>query len=304
MKIFFCILQILVLAAQAVMAQPTNLMGKPVQAPGIENFFQLSDRVYSGSAPDGDKAFAALKAMGFKTIISVDGSKPDVGSAKKYGLRYVHLPIGYDGVPTNQAVRLVKAAETMPQPIFVHCHHGMHRGPAGAAVICEGMEHWTPEQAVNWLKQAGTATNYTGLYKSVAEFHPPSDAELKKISSHFPEVAKTPPLVDTMVAIDERFDNLKMAKKAGYQTPTGHPDIAPAHEALQLDELFKELLRKPEIQKRSEDFVAKMMEAEKAADEFHQMLVNGDKTKLDAVFDRTMHSCAACHKLYRNQKNP
>ena len=29
---------------------------------------------------------------------------------------------------------LARAARTLPGPIFVHCHHGMHRGPAAAAV--------------------------------------------------------------------------------------------------------------------------------------------------------------------------
>jgi protein tyrosine phosphatase (PTP) superfamily phosphohydrolase (DUF442 family) len=115
----------------------------PLKAAGIENFYQLSARVYSGSAPEGEAAFAALKERGIKTIITVDGSQPDVEMARRFGIRYVHLPIGYDGVPTNQAARMIKAAETLPGPVFVHCHHGLHRGPAGAAVICMGMEGWT-----------------------------------------------------------------------------------------------------------------------------------------------------------------
>src|SRR5436190_7225199 len=63
---------------------------QPLHADGIENFFQLSDKVYSGSTPEGEKAFAELKKRGIKTIISVDGAKPDVETAKKFDLRYVH----------------------------------------------------------------------------------------------------------------------------------------------------------------------------------------------------------------------
>src|SRR6185369_3210497 len=112
----------------------------PLKAEGIENFYQLSDKIFSGSAPESDAAFAALKERGIKTIITVDGAKPDVERAKKFGIQYVHLPIGYDGVPVKQAERMVKAAETLPGPVYVHCHHGLHRGPAGAAVICMAMD--------------------------------------------------------------------------------------------------------------------------------------------------------------------
>jgi protein tyrosine phosphatase (PTP) superfamily phosphohydrolase (DUF442 family) len=100
---------------------------------GIHNAFRVTDKVYSGSQPEGDEAFVALAKLGVKTIISVDGSKPDVEAAHKHGLRYIHLPFGYDGVPTNRIVELAKAAETLSGPIFVHCHHGLPRGPTAVA---------------------------------------------------------------------------------------------------------------------------------------------------------------------------
>ena len=93
---------------------------RALHAPGLENFFQLTDTIYSGSAPEGDAGFQSLKDRGIKTIITVDGAKPDVELAKKYGLRYVHLPIGYDGVPEAQAMRMVKAAESLPGPVYIH----------------------------------------------------------------------------------------------------------------------------------------------------------------------------------------
>src|SRR5262245_9913950 len=58
---------------------------------GIENTFRLGPRLYSGGDPHGAEALAALKALGVRTIISVDGATPDVETARKLGLRYVHL---------------------------------------------------------------------------------------------------------------------------------------------------------------------------------------------------------------------
>src|SRR4051794_40365147 len=71
----------------------------PLQAEGLQNLFRVSDRVYSGSSPEGDPGFASLERLGIRTVITVDGAKPDVATAERHGLRYVHLPIGYGGVP-------------------------------------------------------------------------------------------------------------------------------------------------------------------------------------------------------------
>lgn len=273
-----------------------------LKARGIENFYQLSGRIYSGSAPEGEAAFADLKARGVKTIITVDGAKPDVETARRFGIRYVHLPIGYDGVPAAQALRLVKAAETLPGPIFVHCHHGLHRGPTGAAVICMAVEGWTPEQAGSWLRLAGTATNYAGLYRSVEQFHRPTTQALQTVSDDFPEKSPVSPLADVMIQMDERFDHLKLIKKAGYQKPPAHPDLAPAQEALLLDELLKELLRSTSKEKHSIDFMAKLGEAKRASDALYHSwsAPNWDRKMADDAFQKLTEDCAACHKRYRN----
>lgn len=286
-------------------ASPTNALPPtvhPLKADGIENFFQLTDTLYSGSAPETEATFVELSKRGFKTIITVDGAKPDVETAKRHGIRYVHLPIGYDGVPIDQGIRLVKAAETMPGPIYIHCHHGLHRGPAGAAVICMATKGWTPEQADAWLRVAGTSTNYAGLYKSVAQFQPPSAETLKNISSQLPEKSDISPVAETMVHIDERFDNLKLIKKAGYKKSASHPDIDPAHEALLLNELFKEMLRLPTTNKIDKDFQAKLSEAERAAQSLHLLLKTSPVSleQAEVAFQRINTSCSACHKAHRN----
>ena len=269
---------------------------------GIENFYQLNERVYSGSAPEGEAGFAALQARGIKTIITVDGATPDVVTARKYGLRYVHLPIGYDGISSNQAVRLVKAAQTLPGPVFVHCHHGLHRGPAGAAVICEGLGGWTPEQAVAWLQLAGTATNYAGLYASVRQFQAPSLVELRAVSADFPERSRISPLAEVMVQIDQRFDHLKLIRQADFKSPPGNPDLDPGNEALQLEELFKELRRNPTTDRRGKEFGEFLRRAEQASGALRvEMKSSGVVlTDAEAAFRRLGEACNACHKAQRN----
>ena len=280
----------------------TNALPQSVhalKAVGIENFFQLSRRLYSGSAPEGAEAFAALSALGIKTIITVDGAKPDVTTAAKYGLRYVHLPIGYDSVPTNQELRLIKATESLTGPTYIHCHHGSHRGPAAAAVICMGLEGWSASEAEAWLHLAGTSPNYAGLYRSVRNFRPPSQETVRNSPDNFPAIAETSPLVDTMVKLDEHCENLKTFQKAGFTTLTAHPDLIPGQEALLLKELLTELSRSTQAGSRDKEFTKLLLESRLAAESLEQGLKN-HASGLDAVMKSVTESCTKCHKRYRN----
>jgi hypothetical protein len=281
---------------------------RSVKAPGVTNCFALGQHVYSGSVPDGEVAFETLQKLGIKTIISVDGAKPDVEAARRHGIRYVHLPFGYDGIPPTNALYLVKAAQILPGPIYVHCHHGQHRGPAAAAVICEGVDGWSPGLAVEWLRTAGTATNYAGLYRSVNEFRPPSEAALSAIRSDFPSVAKTGGLVDAMVQIDAHFDTLKALQKSCFTSVPGHPDAIAANESLILFELFREAHRAKLGAKRGGEFIEALAKAEVDAENLHKHLedlgANPSEMRLreeaGTAFKTMSSRCSACHRAFRD----
>ncbi len=226
----------------------------PIEAEGIANLFRLGPDLYSGSQPEGDAGFEQLRDLGVRTIVTVDGALPDIERARWFGMRYVHLPIGYDGVPRDQALRIVQAVRALPGPVFIHCHHGMHRGPSAAAVCAMATLDWSPERALRWLNEAGTAPEYRGLYESVASFTPPTDAELAEVGTDLPERAEVPALVEAMVAIDARWDALKAIRAAGFHVPDDQPDLDPPHEALQLRELFRESARRPDTIDRGADF--------------------------------------------------
>ena len=279
----------------------TNTVAQVIEIPGVHNAFRATDRIYSGSQPEGDEAFAALAKLGVITIVSVDGSKPDVETARKHGLRYVHLPIGYDGVPTHRVVELAKLAAEVSGPFFVHCHHGKHRGPAAVAVMCEATAGWTTNQAVAWLREAGTAADYPGLYRAAQEFRAPTRAQLAAIKE-LPEVAGTSSLVEAMVAIDAHFDLLQESQKAGWKTPPGQADISPPHEATMLWEQFKEIARTEDTTKRCDDYHARLTEAEQIADSLRKLFREPvDGVAIDAAFKRAGQACLACHKKYRNE---
>ena len=269
----------------------------PLEMPGVHHAFRVSERLLSGSQPEGEAAFAALARAGVKTIVSVDGAKPDVETARKFGLRYLHQPFGYDGIPAERVRQLARAvAITGDGAIFVHCHHGKHRGPAAIAVMCEATAGWTPERAEAWLRQAGTADDYPGLYRAAREFRPISPEEIARVGE-LPEITATPELVDTMVAIDAQFDLLKAAQKAGWATPA-------IHDAVLLREHFREMARTADTAQRSADYRAKLAQAESSAKALQAAFrtpAAGAPT-LDSALKKTAQTCAACHAAYRNEK--
>lgn len=270
----------------------------------LHNVFKLDAELYSGNAPEDDAGFRELAKLGIKTIVTVDGTKPNVALAHRYGMRYVHLPFGYDGLPQKRGVELAKAVQVAEAegPVYLHCHHGKHRAPTAAAVVCEALDGWSKEKAIDFLHQAGTAPDYAGLYRDVQAFRPPPAAELAGMRADFPEVAKTPPMVDTMVAIDQHCDALKAAQKTGWSQVPGHPGEAPGQTAVLMWELFRELARDPETKQRGDDYLTKLAAGEKAADVLRTVLADAsqDGPARDAAFQHMTEACTVCHKAHRN----
>lgn len=275
---------------------------QPIKLPGIENAFRVTPQIIAGSQPQDGDAFAALAKAGVKTIISVDGQRPWVEEAKKYGMRYVHLPVGYDGIPLARIAELTRAAAPGAGKLFVHCHHGKHRGPAAVAVICEAITHWTPAQAEAWLRQAGTADDYPGLYRAVREFRAPTAEQLAAVGA-FPEIARTPALVDAMVAMNEHLDHLKAQQRAGWSAVSENPDRHPAHIATLLHEQLRELARTDDTAKRPADFRRLLADSEHAAAALRESLrvLRFDSAVIDRALKQTEQSCTACHKAHRNE---
>jgi protein tyrosine phosphatase (PTP) superfamily phosphohydrolase (DUF442 family) len=279
----------------------------PLPLAGLHNVYQITEKLYSGSSPEGEEGFRSLQRIGVKTVISVDGAKPDTELAHKYGLCYVHLPIGYDGVPRDQAVRLAKAVRDLPGAVYLHCHHGKHRGPAAAAVVHLCLdEKCTVEAAIAEMRRAGTDPRYVGLYAAPKELGRPSTEELDKVSSDFPEVATVPQLAQIMVAVDQQWDNLTLAKAAGWKKPPDHPDIDPAHEALQLLEHYREASRLPATADRRDDFRRLLAEAENSTTKLEQALRAADRGTMldvpsaDKLFRKAGAACTDCHAKYRD----
>jgi protein tyrosine phosphatase (PTP) superfamily phosphohydrolase (DUF442 family) len=268
--------------------------------PGCENVYRLTTKLISGGEPHDEDALRALAALGVRTIISVDGAKPDAALAGKYGMRYVHLPVGYDGIPRERTLELARAIRDLEGPTYIHCHHGLHRGPAAAAAALVALGECSNDTGLSIMKSLGTSPSYAGLYESVRAIDVrPSDVD--RANAEFPPAAKLPGFTASMAIIDRRFEHLQDARRAGWKASPEHPDIDPAHETLQFRELFTELNRTAYVKSKSEVFRKWMNETESDALALEKSIRARDAKTADAAFVRIEANCKACHAEHRNK---
>ena len=279
---------------------------KPLSFDGLENVYQYGESIYGGSGPYTESDFAELKRLGIDLVVSVDGAIPKVELAKAAGMRYAHIPIGYDGGSRETQLQLVKALK-IGNRIYVHCHHGVHRGPAAIASLLVGIGVITNDEAVQILEFVGTSDQYQNLYHDVRTARVVSEEELAVVGA-LPEVAEVSDFTRTMASVDVYWDHLKLSREAGWKAIPEHPDIDPVHEALMIHEQFRELLRQDMETDYSERELAELQDFRdylKSATEQSAELESGLRQRaaveyLETQYQALKQSCVSCHDAYRN----
>ena len=266
----------------------------------LPNAIRIHRDVISGGLPDGDAGFKELGRLGVKTVISVDGLKPDVEAAKRHGLRYVHLPHGYDSVPQKRVAELAKAITELPGPVYIHCHHGKHRSPAAAATACIAAGSVKPEQGQQILRFAGTSSQYRGLYKSVRDTQRIPASKLRVMKVQFREIVPLPPIVEAMTKMESTLEGLERLSSNGWKPRSEEPDRTAAHEALMLKELLTEFGRDPEAKRRPEGFRELITESETIAGGLLDAIRSSDQADAAKQVKSIRRRCVECHQRFRD----
>lgn len=282
------------------------LMGdqSPRNYSGLHNVVAYHPDVFSGGVPEGAEGFETLAAMGIRTVISVDGAAPDLAEAKRHGLRYIHLPIGYNGFADARGDELARATRDSlgDGPVYIHCHHGKHRSAGAAGTVAVALGWMTPEEAVARMRVSGTAPAYKGLYACAAEASVMSAADLDAVKPDFPEVCKPEGMVDLMVRLDVAMEYMKEIEAAGWKPPANHPDLVPVAEAGKVADLLRVLHEDRSAVAQREGFAAKIDENHAPAQKLEDMLAAGsaDAAALSAEFKRVSNACKSCHTAHRD----
>ncbi len=275
-----------VLSAQVALAAEPEALPRD----GVPNLHRIAPGLLCGGSPDEPTGFDALAALGVRTIISVDGAAPAATACAVRGMRAVHLPLGYDGITSAQADVFAAAIRDLPGPVYLHCHHGRHRGPAAAITAAIILGWMPPEDGRSALTTFGIDPHYRGLLDAVAAARPHAVQAVP--DEKIPAVAPVTATVTTMLGIDARYAGLK--RRAAQKWPA-QAEGDPAHEALLLRELLVELSRTPAAQA----WPQAMHSATLAAITLEQHLRAG--TDPGPAWLALQQSCRDCHSQHRDQ---
>jgi protein tyrosine phosphatase (PTP) superfamily phosphohydrolase (DUF442 family) len=283
---------------------PTLSEMAPRDFPGLHNVVAYHDGYLSGSMPEGDAGFDSLAAMGIKTIITVDAAIPDVAQADSRGMRYIHLPIAYNGFDEKRTLELVRATRDAlaSGPVYIHCHHGKHRSAGAAGTVVASLGWATPEAMVERMKVSGTAAGYKGLWSCTATAVILTTTEIDATPADFPSVSRPTEFVDAMVEADHAFEHLKQIEAAGWKTPADHPDLVPVAEAGRLADLLRLMADGDRARAEYPDFAEKLRGNTAQAQTLENWLLAGthDPAALSGQLKLIAASCKECHVKYRD----
>jgi CNT family concentrative nucleoside transporter len=268
----------------------------------LHNVFEIAPGLYSGSGPETEAELDALANLGIRTVISVDGARPKHEWASERGMRYVHLPIGYDTVDPLQRMRLVRSVRDLERPIYLHCHHGKHRGPAALVYAQVSLGRCDARTGLRLLEILGTSRSYPGLYAAVTGASLVDPDEIDAVEElELAPVAKVGDLAAGMAKADRVFDRLFVIEAAGWKVPAEHPDLVPAAETGILTELFRGMRGLREGASPGDDHERQIEAFIERSTALEAAIREGRAKEASAVLADLDTRCTACHKAWRNK---
>jgi hypothetical protein len=272
----------------------------PTDLPGLEHVLHLTPELISGGEPEGDAGYDTLRSLGVRTLISTDAVAPDAARAEAAGIRVVHLPIGYDGVPSDRAVELAAALRDLPGPVYVHCHHGKHRGPAAICVGAVGAGLISNEQALWFMERAGTSRSYPGLWRDASAAETLDQARLDRLARTLPSIDIPEGTPAAMATIDRAHERLWVVADNAWIVPEDHPDLAPASDAGLIRDLLRSLQGSKEVDTHGDDYAERLSASAEYAAKLEQAIDAGDQNASSISLQLLLDSCIECHSAYRN----
>jgi len=293
--LIFCVLALLLPAA----CSTTPARSGTTRPEPIKNLHILAPGLYSGDEPATAAHYDQLSSLGIKTVISVDAIAPDQDLAAQYNIRIVHLPIGYDGIEETRAIELAAAITQLEHPIYLHCHHGKHRGPAAIGVGAIGAGIITNNQAIEFMTIAGTSLNYPGLY-SAARNANPLDQSILDIVQEFPARAPISGFVESMGKLDRLHDQLWDIAENDWQASADHPDHSATAISGQVYDHMRAMLQLEFFKKKGSMMRSRFEDSIRTAGEVESSINdNYFPAALDAL-NSLSNSCIDCHDRFRN----
>ena len=142
------------------------------QPAGVENFHQVSERIYRGAQPTED-GFRELAKMGIKTVVDLRREAAQARREQRIvealGMKFLSVPMQMEAPTDEQISRVMQELNSETGPVFVHCHGGRDR--TGTVIACYRKAHdkWDTQKALEEANLDGMRRD-VGMRKYVGRF--------------------------------------------------------------------------------------------------------------------------------------
>jgi tyrosine-protein phosphatase SIW14 len=140
---------------------------QPVPSATLKNWYKVDADVYRSEQPTR-KGFKEIRDKGIKTVINLRYGYSEAALVE--GLDLVLIEIGMTAweFTDNDILRALKAIESAPKPVLIHCQHGSDRTGVVVAMYRIVFLNWPKEEALAEMKRGGFGFHW--IYLNIPAF--------------------------------------------------------------------------------------------------------------------------------------
>ena len=120
----------------------------------LQNLYKVDDDTYRSEQPTR-RGFEEIRDKGIKTIIDLRFGHSDAALIEGLDLVLIHVGMTAWDFSEDDIVRALKAIESAPKPVLVHCQYGSDRTGVVMAMYRIVYLNWPKEEALAEMKQGG-----------------------------------------------------------------------------------------------------------------------------------------------------
>ena len=133
----------------------------------LKNFYRVNADFYRSEQPTR-RGFEEVRAIGIKSIINLRHDHSDAALIEGLEFYLVDIPMQAWNVSEEDIVKALKAIQTVPKPVLVHCQYGADRVGVVTAMYRVVIQNWTKEDAL--AEMTGGGFDFHWYYFNIPAF--------------------------------------------------------------------------------------------------------------------------------------
>lgn len=133
----------------------------------LKNLYKVNDDIYRSEQPTR-QGFEEIRDKGIKTIIDLRFGHSDAALIEGLDLVLIHVGMTAWDFSEDDILRALKAIESAPKPVLIHCQYGSDRTGVVMAMYRIVYLNWPKEEALAEMKEGGFGFHW--IYLNIPSF--------------------------------------------------------------------------------------------------------------------------------------